>query len=375
MCIIIHKNVIMFWVIKMLLEDFGIRVKELRDINSISQERLSTLTKIERAQISKIENGAVNVTLRTIEKICIALNISLCQLMDFKTKIIIPDFVVEERNNYKIKPFVKWAGGKNQILDEIDKYLPVSFNNYYEPFLGGGALFFHLQPKKAIINDNNKDLVTAFECLKDQKLFEKLISKLQEHEKNHNEKYYYEIRNLDREDKFKSLSNVERAARMIYLNKSCFNGLYRVNSKGFFNVPSGKKLKLKTYEKENIEKIHDFLNKNDTRILSDDFENVVKDAKEGDFVYFDPPYDVLEDKKTFTSYSKEKFDKSEQKRLAKVFRKLSDKGVKVMLSNHNTIFINELYEGFKINVIQAKRIINSDSSKRGEVEEVIITNY
>ena len=274
----------------------------------------------------------------------------------------------------KGKPFVKWSGGKRQILDKLIKYVPEDFNTYYEPFVGGGALFFELSPKNAVINDSNEELINVFRCIKDEEKLTKMCNELNHHEANHSEEYYYKIRNIDRDkNKFNRLSDYKRAARTIYLNKACFNGLYRVNSKGEFNVPFGKKLKVNTYEGQNIGIIHAYLNFNNIKILSIDFEEAVKDAKEGDFIYFDPPYDS--DTSTFNSYTEDGFSKDEQIRLSNVFKNLSDRGCYAMLSNHNTILINELYKDFYIHKITAKRNINSNGKKRGKVEEVIITNY
>ena len=274
----------------------------------------------------------------------------------------------------KGKPFVKWAGGKRQILDKLIKYVPEDFNTYYEPFVGGGALFFELSPKNAVINDSNEELINVFRCIKDEEKLTKMSNELNHHEANHSEEYYYKIRNIDRDkNKFNRLSDYKRAARTIYLNKACFNGLYRVNSKGEFNVPFGKKLKVNTYEGQNIGIIHAYLNFNNIKILSIDFEEAVKDAKEGDFIYFDPPYDS--DTSTFNSYTEDGFSKDEQIRLSNVFKNLSDRGCYVMLSNHNTVLINELYKDLYIHKITAKRNINSNGKKRGKVEEVIITNY
>ena len=251
----------------------------------------------------------------------------------------------------KGKPFVKWAGGKRQIIDKLKQYVPDEFNTYYEPFVGGGALLFELSPKNAVINDYNK-----------------------EHETMHSEEYYYEIRNLDRDKKkFNKLADYKRAARTIYLNKACFNGLYRVNSKNEFNVPFGKKNKVNTYEGQNLGIICGFLNYNNIKLLSTDFEEAVKDAKKGDFVYFDPPYDS--DTSTFNSYTEGGFGKEEQKRLAEVFKDLDKRGCYVMLSNHNTTLVNELYKEYNIHIIEAKRNINANGKKRGKVEEVIITNF
>jgi len=274
----------------------------------------------------------------------------------------------------KGKPFVKWAGGKRQIIDKLKEYVPEEFDTYYEPFVGGGALLFELSPKKAVINDCNKELMNVFECIKDEEKFVKMCNELNHYEASHSEEFYFEIRNKDRDKaKFKKIVDYKRAARTIYLNKACFNGLYRVNSKNEFNVPFNKKEKITTYDGQNLGIIHSYLNFNEVTLLSTDFEEAVSTAKKGDFIYFDPPYDS--DAKIFTSYTDSGFDREEQIRLAKVFKELDKKGCYVMLSNHNTILINDLYKDFNIHVIEAKRNINSDGKKRGKVEEVIVTNY
>ena len=274
----------------------------------------------------------------------------------------------------KGKPFVKWAGGKRQIMNEIMKYVPFNFNTYYEPFVGGGAVFFELAPKKAILNDFNKELINVYECIKDESKFEKMCAELNHHETNHSEEYYYSVRNIDKDkNKFNKIADYKRAARTIYLNKACFNGLYRVNSKNEFNVPFGKKTKVNTYEGQNLGIVHCILNFSDIKLLSTDFEEAVKTAKKGDFVYLDPPYDS--DTSTFNSYTEDGFGKKEQERLAKLYKELSDRGCYVMLSNHNTKLVRELYKDFNIHVIEAKRNINANGKKRGKVEEVIVTNY
>lgn len=273
----------------------------------------------------------------------------------------------------KGKPFVKWAGGKRQIIDKLKQYIPTNFNCYYEPFIGGGALFFELSPKKAVINDSNKELMNVYQVLCNHDKYTKMCKVLNQYEANHSEEQYYEIRNKDKEKSFSRLSDYKKAARTLYLNKSCFNGLYRVNSKGEFNVPFNKNKKVNTYDGENLLTIHMYLTMNDITIQCMDFEESVKTAKKGDFVYFDPPYDS--DTKTFNSYTEEGFGKKEQNRLAKVFKELDKKGVYIMLSNHNTTLVNELYKDYHIHIIEAKRSINSKGNKRGNVEEVIITNY
>ena len=274
----------------------------------------------------------------------------------------------------KGKPFVKWAGGKRSIIDNLIKLVPENFNTYYEPFVGGGALLFELSPKKAVINDYNKELMNVYDCIKDENKFTSMCNELNRHELNHSEEYYYQIRDLDKDKKkFSKLSDSKRAARTIYLNKACFNGLYRVNSKNEFNVPFGKKLKVNTYDGINLGIIYSFLNLNDIKILSVDFEDSVKDAKKGDFIYFDPPYDS--DTSTFNSYTSDGFGKEEQKRLSKVFKELDKRGCYVMLSNYNTSLIQELYKDYNFNYIKAKRNIGARVQDRGIVEEVIITNY
>lgn len=274
----------------------------------------------------------------------------------------------------KGKPFVKWAGGKRSIVDKLIKLSPSKFNTYYEPFVGGGAMLFELSPKKAVINDYNEELMNVYRCIKDEKKFISMCTELNKHEVNHSEEYYYKTRDLDRnKNKYNRLSDYKRAARTIYLNKACFNGLYRVNSKNEFNVPFGKKIKVNTYDGINLGIIYSFLNLNDIRFLSTDFEEAVKDAKKGDFIYFDPPYDS--DNSTFNSYTENGFGKEEQKRLSEVFKNLDKRGCYVMLSNYNTSLIKVLYKGYNFNYVKAQRNIGAKAKDRGIVEEVIITNY
>lgn len=275
-----------------------------------------------------------------------------------------------------IRPFVKWAGGKRQILDKLKSFMPEEYNTYYEPFIGGGALFFDIKPKCAVINDSNSELMNVFNVLCHDKLYNKMCRYLNKFERKHSEEFYYEIRNIDRnKKKFNRLNECKRAARTIYLNKACFNGLYRVNSSGEFNVPFGKKTKVNTYDGENLLNVYAYLSNvdNDIKIMCTDFEECVSTAKKDDFVYFDPPYDS--DTNTFNSYTETGFSKDEQRRLSRVFKELDSRGVKVMLSNHNTTLINELYKDYNIHIIEAKRSINSKGNKRGNVNEVIITNY
>ena len=275
---------------------------------------------------------------------------------------------------FKGKPFVKWAGGKRQIIDKLKEYVPDEYDTYYEPFVGGGALLFELAPKKAVINDLNEELMNVYNCLCNEEKFKKMCNLLNHYEAEHSEEFYYEIRNKDKnKNAYNRLSDYTKAARTIYLNKACFNGLYRVNSKNEFNVPFGKKTKINTYEGSNLITVSNYLTMNDIKIQSVDFEESLKTAKKGDFVYIDPPYDS--DTSTFNNYTEDGFGKEEQRRLAQVYKDLDKRGVYVMLSNHNTTLINELYKDYHIHIIEAKRNINAIGKKRGKVEEVIITNY
>ena len=275
---------------------------------------------------------------------------------------------------FKGKPFVKWAGGKRQIIDKLKEYVPDEYDTYYEPFIGGGALLFELSPKKAVINDLNEELMNVYNCLCNEEKFKKMCNLLNHYEAEHSEEFYYEIRNKDKnKNAYNRLSDYTKAARTIYLNKACFNGLYRVNSKNEFNVPFGKKTKINTYEGSNLITVSNYLTMNNIKIQSVDFEESLKTAKKGDFVYIDPPYDS--DTSTFNNYTEDGFGKEEQRRLAKVYKDLDKRGVYVMLSNHNTTLINELYKDYHIHIIEAKRNINANGKKRGKVEEVIITNY
>ena len=275
----------------------------------------------------------------------------------------------------KPKPFVKWVGGKRQIIEKIINNIPEDFNTYFEPFVGGGAVLFEIVHDQVVINDYNSELINVYNILCNPSKTKKMCALLNKHESENNEEYYYGIRNIDRDkEQFKQLKDYERAARTLYLNKACFNGMYRVNSKNEFNVPYNKNKKINTFDKDNLSAIHKYLTSGKVIILNGDFEKAVEGAKKGDFVYFDPPYDNLNES-SFTSYTDNGFGREEQIRLFNCYKRLDKLGVKVMLSNHNTPFINELYKDYNITVINAKRSINSVGSKRGYVEETIITNY
>jgi len=268
----------------------------------------------------------------------------------------------------KPKPFVKWAGGKRQILKHLLFYAPKEFNRYFEPFVGGGALFFELSPKRAVISDLNAELINAYRVIKNQ--VEDLIESLKKHKND--EEYYYRIRSL----KPAELSPVERASRFIYLNKTCFNGLYRENSKGEFNVPFGKYKRPKICDEENLRAVSEFLNSVEVEILNADYRETCKLAEAGDFVYLDPPYIPVSKTSGFTSYTGSGFGEEDHRKLAEVFKELSEKGCFVMLSNADHPLIRELYRGFKLVEITTNRAINCKGGRRkGSGKELLIMNY
>lgn len=269
------------------------------------------------------------------------------------------------------QPFLKWAGGKRQLLPTIKRNLPKSYNKYFEPFVGAGALLFDLQPHSAIISDVNEELINCYQIIRD--LPSDLIEDLKKH-KNTTE-YFYGLRELDRSHQFQELSPVERASRIIYLNKTCYNGLFRVNKRGQFNAPFGKYKKPNIINSEVIKSISYFLNHNNVTILNADFTRTVETAKRGDFIYFDPPYDPTSDTASFTGYSLLQFGKSEQERLKDCFDILTRRGCQVMLSNSSTDFIANLYSDYNLQTVPANRNINSVGSGRKKIDEFLILNY
>jgi len=279
--------------------------------------------------------------------------------------------VAKAVKNKLAQPFLKWAGGKRQLLPEIRKYIPKKINTYYEPFIGAGAVLFDLQPKKAVINDINVELVNVYNTIKDNA--EELIEDVKKH-KNESD-YFYAIRDLDRQPEYKELSPIERASRIIYLNKTCFNGLFRVNSQGQFNVPFGKYKNPQIVNEVVVKAVHNYFSSSDVTIMNEDFETVVENAKKGDFVYFDPPYDPVSDTSSFTGYSLDGFNRDDQIRLRDLFVELDKRGCKVLLSNSATDFIKEIYSDFHIEIVSAARSINSVASKRGKIDEVLVMNY
>lgn len=276
-------------------------------------------------------------------------------------------------SNSNITPFVKWAGGKRQLLSQIKERMPENYNDYYEPFVGGGAVTFELLPANALINDINKALINAYKQICNApEAFLKAVNKLDEEMWEDGKEYYYSLREHYNDKLMKSEYDVELAALFVFINKHCFNGLYRVNGKGLFNVPYNNSRRT-SVDEGSIMEISKYLQ--GITITDGDFEEACKGAKKGDFVFIDSPYAPL-NPTSFEAYTKEGFDIESHKRLARLYDELTARGCFCMLTNHNTRFINELYggKGYTIDVVSVKRMINSDASNRVG-EEVIIYNY
>ena len=277
--------------------------------------------------------------------------------------------VVLEKENTQTYPLVKWVGGKRQLMFELLKNMPESYNRYFEPFIGGGALFFELQPENGYISDMNAELINLYSVVRDN-VYE-LIQDLNKHEIT--KEYFLKIRNLDRTKKYNTLSNVEKAGRFIYLNRTCFNGMYRVNAQGQFNVPFGNYKNPRIVDADNLINCSKLLK--NTEIKCADFSEVLNKVKKGDFVYFDPPYVPLSETSSFTSYTKDGFDIDMQFKLREVCDELDSMGVKFMLSNSDTKLVHELYSSYKINKVFASRAINANANGRGKITEVLVKNY
>lgn len=275
--------------------------------------------------------------------------------------------------NIIVAPILKWVGGKRQLLSEISPLLPKKITTYVEPFVGGGAVLFYLQPKKAVINDFNKELINTYKVVRDSP--NELLELLEIHNKNNCENYYYEIRALDRIDSFEDMSNVEKAARIVYLNKTCFNGLYRVNQAGQFNSPYGKYKNPNIINRPVILAMSNYFNNNNIKIIQGDYKYALKNLRKGAFVYFDPPYMPISTSSSFTGYTEGGFGEKEQIELKKECAKLNARGIKFMLSNSDHPLIRELYKDYNIKIVQARRSINSKGNKRGEINEILVRNY
>ena len=276
------------------------------------------------------------------------------------------------KKNKLVAPVLKWVGGKRQLIETFSPLLPKRITSYCEPFVGGGALLFHLQHNTAYVNDINKDLIGVYAVIKQN--VDGLIEELKKH-KNEAD-YFYSVRNWDRDkEKYQSLSDVEKAARILYLNKTCYNGLYRVNNAGEFNSPYGYYRNPNIVNAPVLRAVSAYFNAADIHFSSIDYSEVLSSIKKGTFVYIDPPYDPVSETASFTGYAKGGFSKNEQIRLRQCCDELNRRGIKFMLSNSATPFIMEQYAGYNITVVQAKRAVNSVGSKRGGVDEVVVRNY
>ena len=273
------------------------------------------------------------------------------------------------------KPFVKWAGGKRQLITIIDKYIPKEFGTYFEPFLGGGAVLFHLLGKnptiKCKVSDLNSDLVLAYVTIRDK--LDELIVSLENHAENYRkslDSYYYGVRESEPKNQ------IDKVSRLLFLNRTCFNGLYRVNSKGKFNVPLGRYSNPNIVNEENLASVSHILQSKKIQISCRDFSAVLSDAKKGDFVYFDPPYQPVSDTANFTSYTNRDFTYEDLSKLVDISEKLADKGCKVLHSNSNSKEVRNLFsKDWQIIEVAANRAINSDSAKRTGQKELLIKNY
>jgi DNA adenine methylase len=269
--------------------------------------------------------------------------------------------------------FLKWAGGKLQLIEQFKNLFPHNFRNYYEPFIGSGAVFFYvkskLKPNKVILSDTNEELINCFVAVRDKP--SELVELLLNHRKKHSKEYYYAVRSIESS----RLDSLARAARLIYLNKTCFNGLYRVNSKGQFNVPFGDYENPSIFDRNTLFQASQLIQGVHLQVMT--FEKVLDFAGKDDFVYFDPPYIPLSKTSSFTRYSKSDFSMKEQKRLSEIFGILDSRGCFVMLSNSDHALTRELYRHYEKNtvIVRAKRMINSVGSRRGAINEVVVTNY
>ncbi|MBA2540486.1 MAG: DNA adenine methylase [Deltaproteobacteria bacterium] len=264
-------------------------------------------------------------------------------------------------------PVIKWVGGKTKLLSEILERMPERFGRYYEPFAGGAALFFRVAPERAVLADYNADLIGLYSMI--AKDVGAVIKRLEHHRDHHSESHYYDVR-ARWNDREVNWATADRAATFIYLNKTCFNGLWRVNRAGAFNVPIGRYTDPPICVPDALRAAHVVLSRAQLRCC--DYRTAVDDAKRTDFVYFDPPYDPVTTTANFTSYTNSVFGADQQRELAETARKLVARGCRVMLSNSDTPFIRSLYKGFSIDRVMVSRAINSNASKRGEVAEVLI---
>jgi DNA adenine methylase len=277
------------------------------------------------------------------------------------------------KNNKLVAPFLKWVGGKRQLMPSIVELMPKNIKelNYVEPFIGGGAVLFHLQPRTAIINDFNNELINVYNVIKNN--LNELIVDLKTHENNAD--YFYQIRSLDRTNDFKSLTPVQRASRVIYLNKTCFNGLYRVNNAGEFNAPFGRYKNPNIVNEPTLKAVNKYLNSNNVILRNGDYADIFPEINENSFVYLDPPYHPISESSNFTGYVQGGWDVFDQIRLREFCDRLNERGIKFLLSNSSAPLIKDQYENYRITTVKANRSINSNGADRGEVDEFLIRNY
>ena len=273
-----------------------------------------------------------------------------------------------------IQPILKWVGGKRQLIKDIVPLIQQhKISTYVEPFIGGGAILFDIQPQNAVINDFNTELINLYTVIKNEP--EALINALTAHSKSHNKDYYYEVRGWDREDTYSTRTNVEKAARTVYLNKTCFNGLYRVNSNGFFNSPCGDYKNPNIVNAALIRNLSSYFNSANIIMKCGDYKQALQNLDENAFVYLDPPYMPISKSASFVGYTKGGFDYDKQKELKSECDKLTEQRIKFLQSNSDCPKIRDLYKDYTIITVKANRHINSDASKRGAINEVLIHNF
>lgn len=269
-----------------------------------------------------------------------------------------------------LNPLIQWVGGKRRLVPELLRYMPENFNMYYEPFVGGGALWLAVQPQRAVINDLNAELINLYQTTRD--FPRELIDQINFYIQHNSKEFYLAIRGLDREERWQTMDDITKAARFVYLITCGFNGLYRVNRKGQVNTPYGRP---QQFDCENLIAVSQFLNTSQVTFTQNDFTDAVASAKSGDFVYLDPPYQPVSKTASFTGYTKQQFDFDDQIRVRDLFFDLQKRGVKVMLSNSDTPEIRELYAEANIHQVELQRLISAKAATRKKVNELVITNY
>lgn len=337
-------------------------LKDITKLNGLTLKQLATWAKIPYTTLMSTAERPVNEWKPEIRR-----------MVANTLKMDLPEFE-KAMNGDVLSPFIKWVGGKRQLLPSLVSFLPERYNRYYEPFIGGGALFLRLAPHIATINDFNEELTNTWNVVKNDLTGLKMI--LEEHQNNDSKEYYLKVRSADRDERLIKMTNTERAARFIYLNKAGYNGLWRVNSHGQNNVPYGSHKKLNLLSKT-LDADSRYLNENHITITTGDYHDSVQGAQNGDLVYFDPPYVPVNLTSSFTTYTKSGFGQVQQEQLRDLALNLAERGVHVMLSNSDTIMVHELYRDphFTLHSVQAKRFVNSNGARRGNIGELIITTY